>query len=460
MSTETTLHRADWIAVGLIAASSLLVSVSLPMMHALHLLAGAIMLLITVRFNRQLFFFGAYTTILFVIYNKPGFDLYEFSYYFFSLLFVLRVLLPDILMGKIKMDSTIDKLFVSLFLLSLFHIGTGYIFGGNLFRSVQEFTFYYSPLLFYMFIRDHTHERVFRNWFIGISYTILGYTIFRSFFDYYTKLLRATADWEFGVIRGAGNENVLLFGAFLSFFFFIHMTSKWIRAFHLSVFTLCVLGLLITLTRSVWIGFAFGIMVAFFFGDRFIRIRTTAYLVTIVVGILTVSAIFFLDYLLFAWEIVQIRFQFLSSNTLDMSFVDRLYESQAVLEYIRRNPILGYGHGVEYLRYDVFFGHTKNPSTFIHNGYLAVYFKFGLIGLLLFLALFVTMIRQSIILFRNATEPWVRALTITFVAYLCTALLINLVTPVFLFFEGIFLMSIIAGLISMLSLQMPKPSPG
>jgi len=108
----------------------------------------------------------------------------------------------------------------------------------------------------------------------------------------------------------------------------------------------------------------------------------------------------------------------------------------------------------------VFFGHTKNPSTFIHNGYLAVYFRFGLVGLLLFIAIFLTMIRRSVILFRQAREPWIRALTITFVAYLCTALLINLVTPVFLFFEGIFLMSIIAGLISMLSLAMPKPSSG
>lgn len=460
MTPELTRNTAvDWLSVGLIGASSLLVAVSTSLFHALHILVGSALFLFAFRFDRRLFFLAAYAATVFVIYNEPGFDLKEFSFYFFTLLFVMRVLLPDILQFRLRLDSTLDKLFLSLFLLSLFHIVTGTIFGGKLFRSVQEFTFYYSPLLFYLFIRDNTHSPGFWKAFVAISYGILGYTIFRSIYDYYLKLLRATQEWEFGVIRGAGNENVLLFGAFLSFFLFVYLTSKKVRALHMTLFFLCTIGLLVTLTRSVWIGFAFGMGLAVLFGDGFARRKTLLYLGSLITGLVLVAFLFFQEAVLFAWEIIQLRFRFLSSNTLDMSFVDRFYETEAVWEYIRRNPILGYGHGVDYIRYDVFFGHTKNPSSFIHNGYLAVYFKFGLVGLVLFVTLFGWIIRNSLALFRRATTPWVKAVSMAMFCYFSTALLINLVTPVFLFFEGIFLMSVLSGVLSMLLLRESKHEP-
>lgn len=460
MTPELTRNTpVDWLSVGLIGASSLLVAVSTSLFHAVHVLVGAALFLFAFRFDRRLFFLAAYAASVFVIYNEPGFDLKEFSYYFFTLLFAIRVLLPDLLQLRIRLDSGLDKLFLALFILSLFHIVTGAIFGGNLFRSVREFTFYYSPLLFYLFIRDNTQSPGFWKGFVAISYGILGYTIIRSILDYYFKLVRATQEWEFGVIRGAGNENVLLFGAFLSFFLFVYLTSKKVRAFHMMMFFLFTIGLLVTLTRSVWIGFAFGMGLAVLFGDSFSRRKTISYLSTLIVGLVLVGFIFFQEAVLFAWEVIQMRFKFLSSNTLDMSFVDRFYETEAVWEYIRRNPILGYGHGVDYIRYDVFFGHTKNPSSFIHNGYLAVYFKFGLVGVALFVALFTWIIRNSLRLFRLTDTPWVKALSMAIFCYFSTALLINLVTPVFLFFEGIFLMSILGGILSMLLIRESKPEP-
>jgi O-antigen ligase len=447
----------DWLSVGLIGASALLVAVSTTLFHVVHVFFGAILFLFAFRFDRRLFFLAAYAASVFVIYNEPGLDLKEFSYYFFTLLFVARVLLPDLLQLRIRLNSSLDKLFLALFILSLFHIVTGAIFGGDLFRSVREFTFYYSPLLFYVFIRDHTQSPGFWKGFVAISYGILGYTIFRSIYDYYLKLTRATQEWEFGVIRGAGNENVLLFGAFLSFFLFVYLTSKKVRAFHMMVFFLCAIGLLVTLTRSVWIGFAFGMGLAVLFGDGFARRKTITYLGTLISGLVLIAFLFFQDAVLFAWEIIQLRFRFLSSNTLDMSFVDRFYETQAVWEYIRRNPVLGYGHGVDYIRYDLFFGHTKNPSSFIHNGYLAVYFKFGLIGVVLFVTMFGWIIRNSLRLFHLTGTPWVKALSMAMFCYFSTALLINLVTPVFLFFEGIFLMTVLGGILSMLVIRESNP---
>lgn len=457
MSTDPNRLRAvDWLGIGVIGSSSLLVGVSMSMFHALHILAGTFLFLFTFRFDRRIFFFASYATVVFVIYNEPGFDLFEFSYYFFTLLFIFRVFLPDILQLRVTFESNLDKLFLFLFILSVFHIGTGYFFGGNLFRSIQEFAYFYSPLLFYLFIRDNSRQIGFLTTLVTISYAILAYTIGRSFYDYYIKLIRATADWEFGVIRGAGNENVLLFGAFLSFFLFIYLASKRVRAFHLSLFILCVVGLLVTLTRSVWIGFAFGMGMAIVFGDRHVRMKTTMFLSITAASVILIAFVFFQDLILFAWEVIQIRFRFLSSNTLDISFVDRFHETQAVWEYIKRNPILGYGHGVEYLRYDVLLGHTKNPSSFIHNGYLAVYFKFGLIGLGLFVAIFGWLIRNSLKLFHSASKPWVKAFTMASFCYFTTALLINLVTPVFLFFEGMFLMVVVGGILSMLIKQESK----
>lgn len=449
----------DRLLAGLIGASVFLIPLSLKLFFGLHLFLMVVFLVGSTGFNRHLLFLASYASVVFVVYNRPGFDVYELSYYVLTMLYLIRYLIPSILSGRVAFDTGLDKLFLAIVLIALFYIFVGILFSGKLVRPFEEFAFYYSPLLFYPYIRDNAHQEGFRKIFIALTYWILYFAIVRTAWDYYNRLMNVVAEWEFNFIRGAGNENVLLFGAFLSFFMIIYSETKKARAFQILTFALCAIGLVLTLTRSVWIGFAFGIGVSLLFGSSYLRTRTIVSLTSVLVSIVLIMVIFFQEYALFAWEILQFRFAFVSSNTIDLSFLERWYETNSVLDAMSKNPILGYGLGAEYMRYDIFRGFTKNPAAFIHNGYLAVYFKFGIVGLITFTSTILLMIYKSIQLYKATNIRWIQGTSMAFITYLSSALLINLVTPVFLFFEGVFLMSVIGGFISMLSIHYLKPTP-
>src|SRR5690606_4999639 len=65
--------------------------------------------------------------------------------------------------------------------------------------------------------------------------------------------------------------------------------------------------------------------------------------------------------------------------TQDLSLLSRFAEAQGALARIEQNPILGHGVGVPYAFNDIL-SHTTITRTFIHIGYLYLWYTFGLLG--------------------------------------------------------------------------------
>ncbi len=76
------------------------------------------------------------------------------------------------------------------------------------------------------------------------------------------------------------------------------------------------------------------------------------------------------------------RFSSLGAAGTDISLLNRFAESRAAFAQILDNPILGHGWGVQITYYSPL-GEGTQTWAFLHNGYLALWHKLGLWGLLL-----------------------------------------------------------------------------
>lgn len=178
-------------------------------------------------------------------------------------------------------------------------------------------------------------------------------------------------------------HRLVIFGAFLVFLF----------------------GLIMTQSRGYWLAFAFGALVFFLLTDG----RRRGHLLLLGVGSLVcfvgIGLVFFGDLvsLIFAALIDRIV-SLQTASSQDISLVNRFLETKAVWNRIQVNPIVGYGPGVVYSFYDLTIMGTRTRA-FIHNGYIGVWFKYGLVGLLPLLLFWVRSMWNGVQVFWTRTAP-------------------------------------------------------
>ena len=80
----------------------------------------------------------------------------------------------------------------------------------------------------------------------------------------------------------------------------------------------------------------------------------------------------------------------------DLSMTERYVEAAAALEHVRLNPIIGHGLGTPFRFYNILY-HFTTETNYIHIGYIAVWYKFGLWGLALYGTLW---LRSLVLTFR------------------------------------------------------------
>lgn len=144
-------------------------------------------------------------------------------------------------------------------------------------------------------------------------------------------------------------------------------------------------GLVITQSRGQWLAFVGGGLVLAAIVQPRHRRRLVAGGIAAAVALVAVAAVIAGDYLaLLALGLGERASSIGSALSADVSLANRIAESKAVLGHVVRNPIVGHGMGVPFAFFD--FTHDVTRSdTFIHNGYVSLWFKFGLWGVVLVL---------------------------------------------------------------------------
>lgn len=204
-----------------------------------------------------------------------------------------------------------------------------------------------------------------------------------------TAFTEATAYYEIVDARVTSGE-VQAMTALVIALLWASATRSWRqRLLLLGVAVIVLGGLVIARSRAQWLSAVIGLVVAGVVVSGRVRGRL---LPTVVFGAAAgaVAGIAFLGERLTLFVIGLVRrFTSISSSfTMDISLLNRYLETDAAWHEVLRSPVVGYGWGAPVTRYDAI-GEGTLVWSFLHNGYVWILHKSGLIGLLLFMTAYV-----------------------------------------------------------------------
>lgn len=217
----------------------------------------------------------------------------------------------------------------------------------------------------------------------------------------------ASAEHAWQVARGRVTVGELfLYQAALMCLALAAVYRRWgLRLAYVAGFGVFTVGLLLTQWRSYYVALALGIGVL----GVVLRGAERGRMVGLVVVGSFLAALF--AYAAFGDTVALIGYGLLdrtlslaTASQVDVSLINRGFESRALLGRVWESPVLGHGPGVEFSFLDILF-HATWAKTYAHNAYLSMLFKYGFFGTALFMYFWVSLAVRSLLLSRDARNP-------------------------------------------------------
>lgn len=270
----------------------------------------------------------------------------------------------------------------------------------------------------------------------------------RNMILYQSALSDAEMAWQVAHGRVYINDNVLMVTSLIT----LVVLTFARKARHVlpmgALFLLLFAGVILTQSRGFWIAFLFGAGVMFLLSEQGQKRRMLSIAAVAGTCVGLVMVVFFPQYVqLIVIGLADRLWSVGTALTEDLSMVNRLRESKVVLEEIVKNPILGYGMSVPYAFFDLPHMGTDRDA-FVHNGYLGLWYKFGIWGLGLMVFVIYRAVRAGILASRLEGLDSNRILAFAAgVALIGLALAGNTSNPFFLM-DGTLLMGVLPALAS------------
>ena len=281
-------------------------------------------------------------------------------------------------------DCTADRLLLGFFIWIGATLPLTYIFGGSFADQFAEL-YAWTSFLLYWPIKQAVASKPH-----GLRTVLMGvlaiglFVLVRNILSYAETLNNATQAWQVIKGRAVMNESLLMVPAFITFVAFIHAESWKHRLISGIGFGLFFTGLILTQSRGYWAAFLLAtiglfVVIPWHYKKRIIVIGFGTIAITGIIGLAILGDVI----MLIAAGMWERLTSIGSAATGDISLINRFLESGAVWERIKLNPVLGHGMGVPFRFFDITWEYAMNRA-FIHNGYLSIWYKFGLPGTLLF----------------------------------------------------------------------------
>lgn len=221
----------------------------------------------------------------------------------------------------------------------------------------------------------------------------------------------------------------------------IHLVS------HIFITALLGIGLILTFARNCWISILFSLVIFTFLTSKKYKFKfISVILVLIMIG---VSLLIFSSPGSKVTGIITStsnRMQSLLTGKeilYSSSLEDRYIEIEHAVDRIFQYPIFGIGLGNSFIQDERW---PDDKGIYIHNSYLWILMKMGIIGFVPFLWLFVTFLIRGFINWRNIDDRFLKAVVIGFTLSCLGLMITNMVAPKFMEWRAITIIGIIFGL--------------
>jgi O-antigen ligase len=263
----------------------------------------------------------------------------------------------------------------------------------------------------------------------ALLFTLGALTLFiglRNFSEYFVEVLSAAQWWQVTSGRVVENEQMLMMAAIGTFALMLYARTWLSRISLFGLFMLFTAGVIISLSRAIWLSLALGLIVIFVLVDRRRKMQLTLLVIGSVMATAAVGLVLFQDVLTLILVTLFDRLLSLESAfSADISLINRFIEIETVWELFKHNPILGYGFGVDYRYYSLVYEHSRETS-FVHNGYFGLLYRHGLLGTVLLLYFYAASAWHGVRLYLDrSTQLPLRVLGLIAVACLVAVALVT-----------------------------------
>jgi len=392
------------LTLGLINTGSVLFTIALP----IAIMGGfAIYIFFT---NPTLNLVSAILGFALIASNESGFQVIEIAYatYLFALLLAWFLRHKILESEKILVTKTDWALAIFLGLLPATLILTG-LFRGEFRVAISELISLSMLLIYFPVKHTVSHHKLGPKIILITMVAMCSIVALLNAVSYASDLSNAISLSHIAGSRVVVNDGLLMIGAVMSLILLIYARGPVSLLLSLGALAFTFATLIMTQSRGSWLAFLLGVVALILLVRTSTRIKlltTGAILSVMIVGVGYALIGPFLNVIL---EGIFERFGSISTSfTQDLSLVNRLRETSTVFEKIVINPLIGYGPGVSYLFYDIVHQSTHNDS-FVHNGYIGLWYKYGLWGLGLVLCFWYSAVKSGLHVFRSdSLDYWTR----------------------------------------------------
>lgn len=384
-----------------------------------------------------------------ILSQNEGVQWYEAGYGLYLLGYTAGWLTYRMLLCRERvLRSATDYLLVFFLVYATATIALNPVFGGSLFQAAREWaTMTIFGLYFPIKEAARRHEDALQR-ILLMFFFIAVFIALRNFYQYYLGLQSAEALWEIMQNRERLNERILMVAALFSAVQFLYAERRLTRVGHAGLVSLLLAGIIAGQSRAVWVSFLLGLGVLFLVTDR--RRKGQIVFVGLVgfAAALVMGAVLLDDFFSVVITGLAERFTSLGSATTDdVSLVNRFHEWRVAWGEILRSPILGRGFGVSFSFFNMTYEATQ-WKTYIHNAYLGLWYRHGLIGLAALLTFFGGQVWHAVQLYRSDAPRRARVVAIMGLAALAALALAATTEPMLLDDDGVFVLMMPAALIA------------
>lgn len=380
--------------------------------------------------------------------NEAGFQVIEIAYAAYLFAFLLTWFLRHAISGssEILTEKTDMALALFLGLLPATLILT-YFFHGDFLVAFSELISLSMLLVYFPVKHTVVHHRIGPRLMLTTVVIMSVVIAIVNSFEYASDLSNATHLSHISGSRVVVNDALLTIGSLMSLTLLVYARTPISLLFSASAVAFTFAGLIMTQARGAWLAFMLGMFVLFLIVRTRERIKILTTGTIIGVLIIAIGYVLIGPFLNVILEGIVERFGTIATSfTQDLSLVNRFRETQAVFEKIIMNPLIGYGPGVSYVFYDIVHQSTDTDS-FVHNGYIGLWYKYGLWGLGLVLYFWYSTVKLGLRAFRNeATDYWTRLAGLAGAIPLVALTITTLVGNPFFLKNQLFIIAIAAGL--------------